>query len=415
MGEIVADVFISFARADEDRVKLIAQALKAQGFSVWFDPGSKDAETPHDVIMQQLEQAKCVVVVWSATSVGQRWVLMEAREGLKRRILVPVLITNVRLPAQFRPVPTENLTNWSGSPSDPNWRSFVEAVHKMVTEPPAKPFSFFQFIRRLFRSLMIFLLVALLTAAVYFAGPIARDWWPIVQDWWGDFRESLQQPSDQSKGRKPQISNKSEVPKLILENCDACPEMVKVPRGSFEMGEKRWFLSDAMLQHEVKIPNSIAVSRYEVTRGEWYQCAEDGGCSQWTQRNPLWEWRERNPLWKQEGFGSKDYPITDVSWHEAKDMFAGSPKSTKNPSDSCRKRNGNMWHVQGRRPIIISVIMMPIYATMAMAQISRSANLNCNNGATENAMTVTLGLPKSKCFRQTLSASTTCTAMSGNG
>ena len=59
-------------------------------------------------------------------------------------------------------------------------------------------------------------------------------------------------------------------------DCDACPEMVVVPAGSFVMGEvpdgsgsKR----DGGPQHRVTIPEPFSVGVYGITFAEWDACA----------------------------------------------------------------------------------------------------------------------------------------------
>jgi hypothetical protein len=58
------------------------------------------------VLQSELDKARAVVVVWSSHSVASRWVKAEAGEGLRRGILVPVLVDASLPPLGFRNILT---------------------------------------------------------------------------------------------------------------------------------------------------------------------------------------------------------------------------------------------------------------------------------------------------------------------
>ncbi|MCZ6618430.1 MAG: toll/interleukin-1 receptor domain-containing protein, partial [Gammaproteobacteria bacterium] len=74
----MADVFLSYASADRDRVVPLVRLLEEQGWSVWWDrdliPGSAYEQAIDDAV----GAARCVVVAWSHNSVGSEWVQAEA-------------------------------------------------------------------------------------------------------------------------------------------------------------------------------------------------------------------------------------------------------------------------------------------------------------------------------------------------
>ena len=90
-------------------------------------------------------------------------------------------------------------------------------------------------------------------------------------------------------------------------DCEACPLMVVVPSGSYEMGspsgEDGRDVGEGPL-HRVTIPEPFAVGVYEVTFSEWDACRRDGGCT-------------HNP--GDRGWGRGDRPVINVSWEDAKD------------------------------------------------------------------------------------------------
>jgi hypothetical protein len=88
----MSDIFISYAKEDRPRAEAIAKALDDHGWSVWWDRDIRAGKNIALVIEEEIGKARCVMVLWSATSVLSDWVNDEARAGNERGILVPVLI-----------------------------------------------------------------------------------------------------------------------------------------------------------------------------------------------------------------------------------------------------------------------------------------------------------------------------------
>jgi hypothetical protein len=102
----MADIFISYAREDWETAKMLAHALAAQGWSVWWDRRIPTGRRFHEVIQRELTAARCVIALWSTAALSSPWVREEAQDGLDRDILVPAKIEMVRLPIGFRTVQT---------------------------------------------------------------------------------------------------------------------------------------------------------------------------------------------------------------------------------------------------------------------------------------------------------------------
>jgi adenylate cyclase len=62
----MSDVFISYARSTEQQGQALAEAPKALGYSVWIDHQLPVHRNYSHVIEEELDQAKAVLVVWSA-------------------------------------------------------------------------------------------------------------------------------------------------------------------------------------------------------------------------------------------------------------------------------------------------------------------------------------------------------------
>ena len=108
-------------------------------------------------------------------------------------------------------------------------------------------------------------------------------------------------------------------------DCEACPELVVVPAGSFMMGSP---LGEAGRRenegpvHRVEIPEPLAVGVYEVTRGKWSRFAEETGhptgdsCRTYEEG----EWNERSGRsWRTPGYAqTEEHPVVCVSWEDAR-------------------------------------------------------------------------------------------------
>ena len=133
----MADIFISYAREDEERIRPLAAALEAHGCSVFWDRRIPAGQTWRSFLGQALHDARCVIVAWSRHSVASTWVAEEADAGLQRGILVPVLLDEVEPPIGFRSLQAAEL---GASPLDsgsPAFTQFVQDVKKVLGSPPS--------------------------------------------------------------------------------------------------------------------------------------------------------------------------------------------------------------------------------------------------------------------------------------
>ena len=128
----MADVFISYARADKARVAPLVAAIEAKGWSVWWDPEIAPGQEFDDQIDAEIDAAKAVVVIWTPTSVASRWVRGEAREAAERGILVPVRFEQARLPMDVRAIHTTDLDEWRENPSHPSVQECLRALAAMI-------------------------------------------------------------------------------------------------------------------------------------------------------------------------------------------------------------------------------------------------------------------------------------------
>ena len=138
----MTDVFVAYKSEDHARVKRLIDALKKQGFSVWWDREIDGGGRWRERLENALTAARCVLVVWTHGSTGPdgEFVVEEADWGRTRRILVPVRLDNVRPPFGFRELQTIDLISWSGSTRDPNFKRLTDAIRSKL-DPDSKPAS----------------------------------------------------------------------------------------------------------------------------------------------------------------------------------------------------------------------------------------------------------------------------------
>jgi hypothetical protein len=132
----MAEIFISYARSDRPRAKVLAEAVEQRGYSVWWDPKIPPGKTFDEVIEAAIDSAKCVIVLWSKESVKSDWVKTEASEGKRRQILVPALIADVRIPLEFRRIQAADLINWPREKFHQGFVNLLSAVSEIVGRPP---------------------------------------------------------------------------------------------------------------------------------------------------------------------------------------------------------------------------------------------------------------------------------------
>lgn len=141
-GVTRTDIFLSYARQDRATARIIAECLKEEGLTVWWDASLHSGETFDEVIERNLKDARAVVVLWSPASVASRWVRAEATLADRRNKLVPAIIQACDRPIIFELTHTAELSGWNGDKSDVRWRTFVEDLFRLIAsgeEQPAPP------------------------------------------------------------------------------------------------------------------------------------------------------------------------------------------------------------------------------------------------------------------------------------
>lgn len=135
----MSDVFISYAREDLETARALATVFARQDWSVWWDRNIPKGKVFDEVIEQEIDSAKVVIVLWSQNSVQSSWVRAEAEEGAGRGILMPVLAEDVKPPLRFRQIQAANLTGWDGASPHPELTGLLTDASVLVGKPLLRP------------------------------------------------------------------------------------------------------------------------------------------------------------------------------------------------------------------------------------------------------------------------------------
>jgi TIR domain len=110
----MADVFISYSKADRLLVEQLAAYLESEGWSVWWDRSLTAGETWRDEIARELAKARVALVVWTQDSIKSDFVRAEAGRAKADAKLIPVKAAGVEyrdIPLPFGEMHTEPLEN----------------------------------------------------------------------------------------------------------------------------------------------------------------------------------------------------------------------------------------------------------------------------------------------------------------
>jgi adenylate cyclase len=138
----MADIFISYARPDEVVAALAAEALRGAGFKVWRDDDLPAHRAYAEVIEERLNDAKAVVVLWSAHAAKSQWVRAEADTARNAGRIIQATLDGTIPPIPFNQIQCADLDGWTGDPAAPGWAKLISSVAaltpKAVKESPPK-------------------------------------------------------------------------------------------------------------------------------------------------------------------------------------------------------------------------------------------------------------------------------------
>jgi len=128
----MADVFVSYARTTVEQALQMTEALRALGYSVWIDEQLPAHRNYSHVIERELNEAKAVLVLWSAEAARSDWVMDEAEHAREQHKLVQVSLDKTRLPMPFGQIQCADLTGWTGDLETPGWRKATASIAELI-------------------------------------------------------------------------------------------------------------------------------------------------------------------------------------------------------------------------------------------------------------------------------------------
>ena len=134
----MADLFVSYSRDDKARAEEVVRLLEDYGWDVFWDQETRAGELWPKVLEEELIKARCLVALWTTTSIASRWVRIEAYEALQNDKLVPVLLDKVRPPLEFRQTQMFDLIGWNGDRQDPRLAHLLADLTALAKAPGSK-------------------------------------------------------------------------------------------------------------------------------------------------------------------------------------------------------------------------------------------------------------------------------------
>lgn len=132
----MSDIFISYSSEDRKRVQALAHALERKGWSVWWGRRIRTGGAFDEIIQKALGAAKSVVVVWTEFSIKSTWVKNEARKGMKRGVLFPVMmLQEVEIPLEFEHLQAAHLMDWQPEQDHAGFDQFIDDLAHVIGAP----------------------------------------------------------------------------------------------------------------------------------------------------------------------------------------------------------------------------------------------------------------------------------------
>lgn len=130
----MANVFISYSRDDKDYAEALANMLHKRGATVWWDTELMPAERFRDRILEEIENADVIVVLWSKSSRSSMWVSDEAKVALDSEKLIQVSLDGEPQPTGYGQATINqlDLSNWNINDPTSLSTSLFEAIETFI-------------------------------------------------------------------------------------------------------------------------------------------------------------------------------------------------------------------------------------------------------------------------------------------
>jgi hypothetical protein len=131
----MADVFISYQRAEREAVQIIADKLAQLKLEIWFDTKLRAGSSFDEEIDLAIKDAKSVLTCWTPATLAPEWVHGEATLAWQEDRFIAYFLEPTELIPPFNLTHTEDLTAWAGQEDDPAWLKVLERIGELVGRP----------------------------------------------------------------------------------------------------------------------------------------------------------------------------------------------------------------------------------------------------------------------------------------
>jgi hypothetical protein len=135
----MADVFVSYARADLPAVRQVVEALRAETLDVWWDQDVPATAEWDPTIEKALATAKSVIVCWTPASAASENVRAEARVGRNAGKLLQAYLKPCTPPFFFGERQGADLTDWDGDRGAERFQFLVKGVRDVLAGKRPEP------------------------------------------------------------------------------------------------------------------------------------------------------------------------------------------------------------------------------------------------------------------------------------
>ncbi|WP_022951626.1 toll/interleukin-1 receptor domain-containing protein [Leucothrix mucor] len=133
----MSDLYISYGTRERHWVSLLASRLDDAGYDVCWNSTVVPGQDFYESNGQAMQASRCILSIWSETSVEDYWVLNDSEAAMANNTLLSLRHREVVIPESMRIAPTVDVTAWDEGSLD----SVLEPLLKLVASrcEPSKP------------------------------------------------------------------------------------------------------------------------------------------------------------------------------------------------------------------------------------------------------------------------------------
>lgn len=132
-------VFVSYKREEAAVAASLREALIAEGFDVWWDENLQCGQAWAATLDEVVQEAACIVVLWSECAVASKWVRHEASQAIARNVYAPCRLELVQLDSPYDRIQATDLVGWNGDREHGGLRNLIDRVNQLVPPQIAWP------------------------------------------------------------------------------------------------------------------------------------------------------------------------------------------------------------------------------------------------------------------------------------